>query len=93
MRATWNKTSFERRCNAENGQVERYNKTITNSLATMGANKNDKTWDETLINLHVGLNGTLNQAIGVSPSEALMGYPVICRNQLQTSSEDVVDVT
>lgn len=28
-----------------NGQVERYNRTIINSLATMGANKHDKTWD------------------------------------------------
>lgn len=59
-----------------NVQVERYNHTIRESLATMGANKHDKEWDTNLKNIQLGLNGTFNQAIGVSPSEALMGYRV-----------------
>lgn len=74
-----------------NGQVERYNKVILDSLATMGANQNDKRWDENLINLQVGINGTVNKAIGVTPSVALMGYRVVS-NRI-TADEQLNDVT
>jgi hypothetical protein len=59
-----------------NGQVERYHKTLLTSLATMGANTNDDQWDENIINIQLGLNGTVNATIGVTPSEALMGFRV-----------------
>ena len=52
-----------------NGQVERYNRTILNVLATMGANHRDNAWDENLSNIQLGLNGTVNKAIHVTPSE------------------------
>jgi transposase InsO family protein len=57
-----------------NGQVERYNRTVLDSLATMGADLDDDCWDENIHNVQLGLNGTLNRAVGVSPSEALMGF-------------------
>jgi hypothetical protein len=60
-----------------NGQVERYNQTILSSLATMGADCDDDRLDENIVNIQVGLNGTINRAIGVTPSQALMGYRVV----------------
>lgn len=75
-----------------NGQVERYNRTILNSLATMGANYDDDCWDENIANIQLGLNGTLNKAIGVSPSEALFGFRVFSQGQLELERE-AVDVT
>lgn len=57
-----------------NGQVERYNKTILDSLSTMGADKSDDEWDENVMNIQLGLNNTLNRAITTTPSEALLGY-------------------
>lgn len=48
-----------------NGQVERYNRTLLDSLSTMGTNVHDKERDTDLINIQLGLNETLNNAIGV----------------------------
>jgi hypothetical protein len=76
-----------------NGQVERYHKTLLTSLATMGANTNDDQWDENIINIQLGLNGTVNATIGVTPSEALMGFRVKKKNVLDNGLPDVVDVT
>ncbi|EFA12417.1 hypothetical protein TcasGA2_TC016388 [Tribolium castaneum] len=59
----------------------------------MGAYENDKTWDENISNIQLGLNGTVNQAIGVAPSEALMGYRVISQGMLEPDDREVVDVT
>ena len=76
-----------------NGQVERYNRTILNSLATMGADSYDDRWDKNISNLQLGLNGTLNRAIGVCPSEALMGFRVVSQRLLQPEEPAIVDVT
>ena len=43
--------------------MERYNRTILDSLATMGAEKDDNRWDTNVPNIQVGLNGTVNKAI------------------------------
>ena len=59
-----------------NGQVERYNRTILDSLSTMGANLHDDSWDENVSNIQLGLNGTINKALGAAPSEVLLGYRV-----------------
>lgn len=76
-----------------NGQVERYNRTILDSLATMGATSDDDCWDENVANIQLGLNGTLNKAIGVTPSEALLGYRVVSQGLLEPDEREVVDVT
>jgi transposase InsO family protein len=75
-----------------NGQVERYHKTLLTSLATRGANTNDDQWDENIINIQLGLNGTVNATIGVTPSEALMGFLVKENPVLDNGLPDVVDV-
>jgi transposase InsO family protein len=59
-----------------NGQVERYHRTILHSLGSMGANIEDDRWEENVVNIQLGLNGAINKAIGVTPSEALLGFRV-----------------
>lgn len=77
-----------------NGQVERYNRTILDSLSTMGSDLEDDEWDENLPNIQLGLNGTVNKALGAAPSEVLMGYRV--SGQIAFVPEDIpedIDVT
>lgn len=76
-----------------NGQVERYNRTILDSLATMGAATDDTRWDQNIYNIQLGLNGTINKAIGVTRSEALMGYRVFSQGQLETDEREILNVT
>lgn len=71
-----------------NGQVERYTRVITESLAAMGGGTHDREWDENIHNLHLGLNGTLNKALGVTPSEALMGFRVFNTRLLSEDEND-----
>jgi hypothetical protein len=49
--------------------------------------------DQNLPNIQLGLNGTVNSAIGVTPSEALMGYRVYSQIMLEGEGREVVDVT
>jgi transposase InsO family protein len=76
-----------------NGQVERYNRTIIDSPATMGAGVDDDRWDENIINIQLGLNGTVNKSIGVTPSQALMVYRVVTQGQLEPEARETADVT
>jgi hypothetical protein len=76
-----------------NGQVERYNRTLLSALATMGADVDDDQWDENIDNIQLGMNGTINRAIGVTPSEALMGIRVSANRMLEPGVDPVVDVT
>ena len=47
---------------SENGQVERYNRTILQYLAEMCGSTSVKRWNEHLGKLQVGLNNTINKA-------------------------------
>lgn len=75
-----------------NGQVERYNRTVLDSLATMGAGAEDDEWDENIANIQLGLNNTLNKAIDTSPAEALLGYRAGPQNIGWLESEGNTDV-
>jgi hypothetical protein len=70
--------------------VERSNRAVLDSLATMGANLDDDCWDE---NIHNGLNGTLNKAVGVSPSEASMRFRVVSGGLMEPEEGTSLDVT
>jgi hypothetical protein len=89
IRIHYNATALPR----GNGQVERYNRTLLESMSTMGADADDDEWDQNLPNIQLGLNGTVNSAIGVTPSEALMGYRVYSQIMLEGEGREVVDVT
>lgn len=75
-----------------NGQVERYNRTILESLATMGADHDDDEWDRNVINIQLGLNNTWNRALNCTPSELLMGYRTGPDNHVETEPSSV-DIT
>nr|CAI5866913.1 unnamed protein product [Callosobruchus analis] len=75
-----------------NGQVERYNKTVLNSLATMGADKDDEEWDKNISSIQLGLNNTLNRALNSTPAEVLLGCSSRPHNFGSVDEEDLVDV-
>ncbi|CAK1589624.1 unnamed protein product [Parnassius mnemosyne] len=74
-----------------NGQVERYNRTISDALSTKCHGKNDNTWDEYIADIQLGMNTTVNRATGKSPSELLFGYKLM--NVSETILGDVISPT
>jgi ribosomal protein L21E len=56
-----------------NGQCERYNRTIISSLAALNGGSEDDSWDDHVKTVQRGLNMTISQATGVTPSELLFG--------------------
>lgn len=67
-----------------NGQCERYNRTILSALSTKTTDKDDKTWDEYICDVQVGLNTTVHKTTGKSPSELLFAF------NINSSSENVL---
>ncbi|KAJ8910975.1 hypothetical protein NQ315_003668 [Exocentrus adspersus] len=59
----------------------------------MRGNVGDKHWDENITNLQLGLNSTVNKAIGVCPSKALMEFRVTNTRVLEAGGEQPLDVT
>lgn len=57
-----------------NGQCERYNKTILNSLATTCAGKEVNQWDQYVKQVQSAINTTHNKSINATPMEALIGF-------------------
>ena len=74
------------------GQVERYNRTILDSLTTMGADTTSTDWDDNIHNLQLGLNSTLNKSLGVNSSEVTFGYRSSVVNSSPDMFTDWVDV-
>lgn len=56
-----------------NGQVERYNRTVFNTLTAVNHGKPENTWDDSVGQVQWGLNNTVNQGTGKTPSQALYG--------------------
>ncbi|KAG7297976.1 hypothetical protein JYU34_018736 [Plutella xylostella] len=63
-----------------NGQVERYNRTVLDTLTAYTDKIGEKNWDTVLGKLQWGMNNTLNKGINKSPSEALFGVGFASRN-------------
>ena len=59
-----------------NGQVETFNRSILEALSASTCDKNDKTWDNHVHNIQLGLNTTMHKTTGKSPSELLFGFKV-----------------
>lgn len=65
-------------CPRSNGQVERFNRTILNSM--MAAIGDDHTsWESKIIEVQHGINGTIHATTGYAPAELLYG----CRPKLK----------
>lgn len=56
-----------------NGQVERYNRTILDSLKALSIRYGEKNWESHLGNIQWGLNNTIQKTIGKTPSEVMFG--------------------
>lgn len=59
-----------------NGQVERFNRTILDALSTKTHGKDDRTWDEQIPDIQLGLNTSVHSTTKKSPCELLFGYKV-----------------
>lgn len=64
-----------------NGQVERFNRTILNALATMSHGGDDRSWDDHITDIQVGINTTQHKTTRKSPSELLFGFNIISRTE------------
>lgn len=64
-----------------NGQVERYNRTILDSLAAQNHGKDERLWDDRLLQVQWGLNNTINKGTGKSPAEILFGLKLTSTNE------------
>ncbi|CAK1600859.1 unnamed protein product [Parnassius mnemosyne] len=77
-----------------NRQVERFNRTITEALATSNHGKDEKAWDEHIRDIQIGLNTTVHKTTHKSPSELLFCFNINNRSQgiLSTIINDTLNV-
>lgn len=75
-----------------NGQVERSNRTILNSLRSL-IDPNDRKWDEEINNIQWAINNSPNSTTGCSPSSLLLSYTPrdIHRNEIVLAIHDEGD--
>ncbi|CAK1578755.1 unnamed protein product [Parnassius mnemosyne] len=93
-------------CPRLNGQVERYNRTILNSLTAQNLNCEEKEWDNTIGRVQWGLNNTYQKTTGRTPAEIMFGiginseanpkFNIVCQetreiNDLATIRKNVKD--
>lgn len=64
-----------------NGQVERFNRTILDALSTSSHGEDDKSWDDHISDIQVGINTTKHKTTQKSPSELLFGFNIINRTE------------
>lgn len=74
-----------------NGQVERFNRTISDALSTKCHDKSDNSWDEYVSEVQLGLNTAVNKTTSKSPSELLFGYKITSTSENILS--DVINTT
>lgn len=80
-----------------NGQVERYNRTILNSLKAQNLRYDEKDWDNQLGKIQWGLNNTVQKTTGRRPAEVMFGvsmnseiYPNL--NEITEETREDIDV-
>lgn len=81
-----------------NGQVERYNRTILDSLTAQNLRDNEKEWDNKLGKIQWGLNNTVQKTIGRAPSEVMFGTGINSEvnpnlNEITDKTRDVTDLS
>lgn len=63
-------------CPRSNGQVERYNRSILNSLTAQNLDNDEKAWDEKVGVVQWGLNNTIQKTTGRTPAEVMFGTSI-----------------
>lgn len=76
-----------------NGQVERYNRTLVESLTAKCIGSAENKWDEYLPDVQWGLNNTYNRGINCTPSKALFGTRPYGTSDSRIRTELADDVT
>lgn len=76
-----------------NGQVERYNRTLIESLAAKMVGLAESKWDEQLPDVQWGINNTHNKGINCTPSEALFGTRPIGASDSRVIADLADDIT
>lgn len=85
-------------CPRANGQAERYNQTILNSLSAQNAFGHEKDWDKCLGKIQWGINNTINASTQQTATEAMFGIKMrdVLSNKLGveslTSNSDLQEV-
>lgn len=74
-----------------NGQVERYNRTILDSLTAQNLRDDEKDWDRKLGKIQWGLNNTLQKTIGRAPSEVMFG--TLMNSERNPAFNEITDCT
>lgn len=74
-----------------NGQVERFNRTILDALSTKCHGQDDKSWDEYVPDIQIGLNTTQHKTTRKSPSELLFGIRL--KSNTENVLSEVIDET
>lgn len=73
--------------------IESYNRTILDSLAHKETSKTEKSWDNNVHNIQLGLNGTLNCALGATRMEVLMRYSLCSQRKIDPGEDETTVVT
>lgn len=72
-----------------NGQVERYNRTILNSLKAQNLNFDEKDWDDKVGRVQWGINNTCHKTIGRTPAEVMFGVNI--NSEINPSMNEIVN--
>lgn len=64
-----------------NGQIERYNRTILNSLSAMNHGLDERDWDAKVPKLQWSLNNTVNRSTGKSQAEIVFGQKTMSQEE------------
>lgn len=81
-----------------NGQVERYNRTILNSLKAQNLRHDERDWDNQIGRVQWGLNNSVQKTTGRRPTEVMFGTCMNseinpCLNEILEEVRDDVDVS
>lgn len=74
-----------------NGQVERYNRTILNSLKAQNLNYDEKDWDDKVGKVQWGINNTCHKTTGRTPAEVMFGVGM--NAEINPSMNEIVNET
>lgn len=75
-------------CPRANGQAERFNQTILNSLSAQNHSSYERDWDKCLGKIQWGINNTVNASTQKTPTEAMFGVKLrdVLSNKLNTEN-------
>lgn len=76
-------------CPRANGQAERFNQTILNSLSAQNSFGHERDWDKCLGKVQWGINNTINASTHKTATEAMFGFKMrdSLSNKLDTNTE------